>query len=135
LLILLLDLKSGNPEVSVGWDERVNCATHCDIRRKIYVSALLSLLVLLRSKTFCEQGIDVACAVPEVEMIKLLFGIDLPLCLDLQFETCCQVGFGRDMCEKVRDVRKFGILGAQCALQIDAGFGLRHDEIAYSIHR
>lgn len=89
--------------------------------------------MLLCSKTLCQQGIDVAGAVPEVELIKLLFGIELDLGLDLQLETRRQVRFGRDVCEKVRDVGEPGILGAQCALQVDVGFGLRHGGNAYSI--
>lgn len=71
--------------------------------------------------------------VPEVKLIKLLFGIELALGLDLQLETRCQVRFGRDVCEKVRDVGEFGIFEAQSALQVDVGFGLWHDGNAYSI--
>jgi hypothetical protein len=65
--------------------------------------------------------------VPEVKLIKLLFGIELALGLDLQLETRCQVRFGRDVCEKVRDVGEFGIFEAQSALQVDVSFGLWHD--------
>jgi hypothetical protein len=68
--------------------------------------------MLLRSHTVGQQGINVASTVPKVETIKLRSGAAIALGLDFEFESRCQMGFGRNMGQKVRDIGELWILDA-----------------------
>lgn len=117
---------------SLRYDSKVSLQTYVGFCRTIRDSALLGLLIILRGKTLREQGIKIACTVPEVKAVEGIFRLWLTLGTDLKFETMCQMTFRRDVGKEVRDIREFRVLRAEAALQINVVFdlGLRHDGYA-----
>lgn len=85
-------------------------------------SFLYGLLVLLGSKAFGQQCIEVVVVIPVVESVKLFLGFGFGLRSDLELEPVRKVGLGRNMGKKMRDIGEVWGLGAETARQFDSNF-------------
>lgn len=83
------------------------------------LSFLRSFLVFLGSKAFGQQCVEVIVVIPVVEGIKLFLGLRFGLGSDLELEAVREVGLGRDMGKKMRNVGEGRGLGAETAGQFD----------------